>query len=143
MGRMNSLVLGRTYELREVFVQVLEWNGQEFITIGKSENLFGTGGHYTRRWGASGEKTWRSSSSVEIGLSFINGWKMVWSKVWEGKSPGGRGHRDSQGGPDLLVITDVARGPAGYLVEGLSAFSWTAAGWRKVGETAPSVGFGL
>ena len=80
-------------------MQVLGGTGRNSSPLG-SENLFGTrplhhGG------GALPGKTW-NLSSVEIGLSFINGWKMVWLRFGKAKAPGGRGHRDSPGSPDLL-----------------------------------------
>jgi hypothetical protein len=137
-GEDELLVLGRNYELREVFLQVLEWNGQEFITIGKSENLFGTGGHYTMAVGR-----FRGENLEILILSGDRAVIHQWLedglvKVWEGKSPGEAGAIGTlRGSPDLLVITDVREVRPDTLVEGLSAFSWTAAGWRKVGETAP------
>ncbi|NLN16044.1 MAG: hypothetical protein GX182_01855 [Firmicutes bacterium] len=137
-GQDELLILGRNYELREVFLQVLGWNGGEFITLGRSENLFGAGGHYTMAVGRF--------QSEDLEIIILNGDRAIihkWLedslvKVWEGKSPGEAGAVGTlRGSPDLLVITDVREVRLDTLVEGMTSFSWTGQGWRKEGETPP------
>jgi hypothetical protein len=137
-GEDELLVLGRNYELREVFLQVLQWNGREFITLGQSENLFAAGGHYSMAMGRF--------QGDDLEVLILNGDRGIiyeWQgnglvKVWEGKSPGEAGAVGVlRGEQDLLVISDVRKVRRETLLEGLAAFSWTPRGWQKMGESPP------
>ncbi|MGI6036956.1 MAG: hypothetical protein ACOYD6_01880 [Limnochordia bacterium] len=132
-GQDELVLLGRNYERREVFIDILTWNGREFTRLWRSNNLYVPTSHVIMGLGRfTGEDLQLvvidRTKSVIFG---VQGERLI--PIWQGAPPG-EPHLMGVLDERYLVLSQVAELKLDTVVEKLAVYAWDD-GWHLKGES--------